>query len=355
MNVRKVSWVATGLASVCAIGLAGCGDDGESSTASGASNSSTEGKELVVSSFGGDYEKAQQKALFSKFEEKYGVKVKLVTMYSADALAKLTAARGNSGIDVVQFSGGQEVQAGADGLLEKVSPDELSNSGAVFPQAEHEGFAPAHGFDAGGLIYRTSLKTPPTTWSSLADPQYKGRVAIPDIGTTYAIHILMGLGGGGLDNIENGFGPLEDVVANSHSVYKDAPTMVQLFSREEIDIGVYDGIYAFLMRKQGLPVGFKIPEDGGYLSRLTMNVVEGSENRDLALKLIDMSLDPAVQAEFASEAGVVPTNQEAKVDGDAAEVMPTAEEISGLEALDDAFVSKNRPRWTSQWNRVIAK
>ena len=352
----KLTRVGAALAALCvlAVGvlLAGCGGS-DSDDASGGGS-----KELVVTSFGGDYEKAQQRALFAKFEERYGVKVKLVTVYSADALAKLTAARGNAGFDVVQFSGGQEVQAAADGLLEEVEPDELDNAAAVYPQAEQKGYAPAYAFDVTGLIHRDSLQPAPDSWRSLSDPAYRGRVAIPDISNTFGVQTLVGLAnvnGGGEDDVEPGFEALKGTVGNIHSVFKDAPTMVQLMSRREVDLAVYDGIYTFLMQKQGIPVEFSVPKEGSFLTKVTMNAVEGTKNRDLALKLIDMALDPEVQAEFADGSGSVPTNRDARVTGPAARVVATPEEISRLQALDDALVARNRAAWTSEWNRIIAK
>lgn len=351
----KLTRARAALAALCVLAgggvLAGCGGS-DSDGSSGGS------KELVVTSFGGDYEKAQQKALFEKFEQKYDVKVKLVTLYSADALAKLTAARGNAGFDVVQFSGGQEAQAAADGLLEKVSSDELPNAGAVYPQAVQDGYAPAYAFDVTGLIHRDTLEPAPDSWTSLSDSAYKGRVAIPDISNTFGVQTLVGLanvGGGGETDVQPGFEALKGTVGNIHSVFKDAPTMVQLMSRDEVDLAVYDGIYTYLMQKQGIPVEFSVPKEGSFLTKVTMNAVAGTKNRDLALKLIDMALDPEVQAEFADGSGSVPTNRDAKVTGPAAKVVATPEEISRLQALDDAYVAKNRAAWTSEWNRIIAK
>lgn len=353
----KFKRICTGLSALCAVSLvaAGCGSSDDSGSGSKGSSGS---KELVVTSFGGDYEKAQRKALFDKFEKKYGVKVKLVTLYSADALAKLTATRGNAGFDVVQFSGGQEVQAGKDGLLDGVKDGELPNAANVYPQAERPGFAPAYAFDVTGLIYRDAVKPAPTGWASLADPAYKGRVALADMNTTFGVQTLVAfakLNGGSAQNVQPGFAALKKNAGNLHSVFKDAPTMVQLLSRKEADIAVYDGIYTFLMQQQGIPVSFKVPEEGSYLTKVTFQAVKGTKNHDLAMKLIDMALDPEVQAEFAEGSGSTPTNKDAKVTGEAAKVVAGPDEIGRLEALDDAFVAKNRAAWTSEWNRAIAK
>jgi len=361
MRAATLGRAAALLGAVCAVGLAGCGssDDGGASTAAGdGGGSASKTRELVVTSYGGDFERAQKRALFDRFERETGVRVKLVTMYSADALAKLTAARGSSGIDVVQFSGGQEVQAADDGLLARIDPADLTNVDDVHEKALHDGYAPAFAFDTTGIIHRSDVEPAPTGWASLSDPQYEGRVAIPDINTTFAVQTLLKLAsmnGGGPDDVAPGFDALGKVVANSHSVFRDAPTMVQLLSNDEADMAIYDSGYAFLMHQQGIPVDFTIPEEGSFLTKLTMNVVEGSENEEMARKLIDMALDPEVQQSFADDAGYGPTNVTARVTGPAARFVASPEQLDQLESLDEAFVARNRPAWTAEWNRVIAK
>lgn len=347
----RFTGLRAGLIALCAVGVIGCGSNSDADSSKGS-------KELVVTAFGGDYEKAQQKALFSKFEKKYGAKVKVVTIYSADALAKLTASNGNAGFDVVQFSGGQEVQAAANGLLEKVEPAEMPNAAGVFPQAVQKDYAPAYAFDVAGFIYREGTEPAPRSWDAIGDPRLKGKIAVPDISNTFGVQTLIGLAnanGGSIQDVAPGFAELKKSVGNIHSFFKDAPTMVQLLSRKEIDVGIYDSIYAFLMQKQGLPVRFAVPEEGSLLTKVTMNVVKDSKNRDLAMKLVDMALDPEVQAEFASESGSVPTSKDAKVTGPAAKVIASPDEISRLKPLDDAYVAKQRPAWTAEWNRTIAK
>lgn len=354
----KLKGLRVGLAALCTVAIVGCGSDAASDDAKGGDKAAKGTRELVVTAFGGDYEKAQQQALFSKFEKEHDVKIKTVTIYSADALAKLTAAGGNAGFDVVQFSGGQEVQAAQNGLLEKIEASELENAAQMFPQALQEGYAPAYAFDVAGFISREGTEPVPDSWDAIGDPRLKGRIAVPDISNTYGVQTLIGLAeanGGSIENVQPGFDALKRAKGNIHSFFKDAPTMVQLLSRKEIDVGIYDSIYAFLMQKQGIPVRFSVPKEGSFLTKVTMNVVKDSENRDLAVKLIDMALDPKVQAEFAEESGSVPTNKDAEVTGPAAKLIATPEEIGRLKPIDDAYVAKNRSAWTATWNRTIAK
>src|SRR3954467_11546564 len=82
---------------------------------------------LVVNSWGGAYEKLHKQLVFEPFEKANNVKIKVVTVYSADTLAQLRAQKANPQYDVVHFSGGQEVIAAREGLLAPIKPAELSN------------------------------------------------------------------------------------------------------------------------------------------------------------------------------------------------------------------------------------
>ena len=81
---------------------------------------------LVINSFGGAYEKAHLDLVIKPFEQKYNCKVKIITAYSADALARLRAQKNKPQFDIVHFSGGQEAIAAKEGLLVPIKPELLS-------------------------------------------------------------------------------------------------------------------------------------------------------------------------------------------------------------------------------------
>src|SRR5918995_4352817 len=90
---------------------------------------------LVINSFGGAYEEAHRRLVITPFEQMHNVKIEVVTLYSADALAQLRAQRGNPQFDIMHFSGGQEVTAAKEGLLAPIQPEQLSNYDQLYPFA----------------------------------------------------------------------------------------------------------------------------------------------------------------------------------------------------------------------------
>ena len=86
MNTRRIL-TAGALVATGALVLAGCstGDD----TAASGGDKEFAGETIVVTSFGGDWEKAFIEAVVDPFEEETGAKVELITLYRADALAQV--------------------------------------------------------------------------------------------------------------------------------------------------------------------------------------------------------------------------------------------------------------------------
>ena len=72
-------------------------------------------QEITINSFGGSYEEAHRKCVIDPFTAETGVKVNIVTAYSADAFAQLRAQKDAPQYDVIHFSGGQEIVAEVPG------------------------------------------------------------------------------------------------------------------------------------------------------------------------------------------------------------------------------------------------
>lgn len=316
---------------------------------------------LTVASFGGSFDEALKKVVVQPFEEKFGVKVEVVTALTTEVIASLQAQGAGSGYDVVQFSGGQEEQAYELGLISELNAEIATNAANVDPAAKRADgeIAPAYAFNTTGIIYNTeTFSEAPTSWDVLSDPEHQGRVGIPDISVTAGQNLLISLArinGGDENDIQPGFDALPELIENAHSVYGDGPTMTNLLGQDEIDLAVFDSGYGYLLAKKGLPVRFAVPETGGVLYGLTSQVVKGSAQENLAWEWINFQLDPAVQVAFAEEAGYAPTNVEAEVPAELAELLVLADAIDRVEPVDTEVVSLNRPAWVEEWNKIISK
>ena len=105
-----------------------------------------------------------------------------------------------------------------------------------------------------------------------------------------------------------------------------------------------------------LPVKFILPKEGAVFSPITVNLVAGRPNQDLALKFIDYSLRAEASAGWAEALRYSPVNRKAKLSAEAAaQVLSGEEATKGLTTFDPIKISEMRAKWTEEWNRAIAK
>lgn len=320
--------------------------------------------ELVINSFGGSYEKTHRDLVITPFEEKYGVKVKVVTAYSADTLAQLRAQKENPQFDVVHFSGGLETIAASEGLLAPIKPAELSNYGQMYPFAVEgieKGVGPMYKVAAIGLLYNTDEVSPaPTSWMDLANPAYAKSVLLTDAAAnTYGMlgMLMMNkVNGGTLDDVQPGLDFVGKLLEGGATVISKSPEIQQNFAQGSALIAPYAQDYAFTLTKAGLPVKFVQPKEGAAFAPITVNLVAGRENRDLALKFIDFSIRAEASKGWAEALRYSPTNKEAKLPDDvAAQVIYGEEAAKNLVGFDPIKIGEERSKWNEAWKRLVAQ
>ena len=318
---------------------------------------------LVINSFGGNYEKIHRDLVITPFEKENGVTVKVITAYSGDTLAQLRAQKDNPQFDVVHLSGGLETAAASEGLLAPIKPSELSNYDEMYPFAVagiEKGIGPMYSTAVIGLIYNTDqIPEAPKSWKDIANPAYADHVLLTDAASnTYGMLGLLMMNkveGGTLDDIKPGLAFVEKLLPTSTIVSK-SPEIQQNFAQGNAWIAPYAQDYALTLIKAGLPVKFTQPEEGGVMAPITVNLVAGRPNRELALKFIDFSIRAQASKGWAEALGYSPTNKTVELPPEIAESVVYGEaEAAKLVSFDAAKIGENRASWNEQWSRTIAK
>lgn len=359
MNTRRI--LTTGaLIAAGALVLTSCaaGDDSAST-----SDKEFAGKTIVVTSFGGDWEKTFIKAVVDPFEEETGAKVELITLYSADALAQVTAQKASPQIDVVHFSGGQEFTAAKDGLIAPIAADELSETSDLIDLASaglERGEGPVIQLAPIGLVYNTEADAPaPTSWLDLFDEAYAGHVALTDFSNTYGVLSMLRVAdalGGSIDDPSQAIADLGALASSGDAiVVPTSPDLQTAFAQRDTWLAPYAMDYAGTLQDAGLPVEFIVPEEGVTASLITSNVVEGRDNTDLAKLFIDFELRPEAQAVFAENMRYSPVNTKTKLSDEAADAVLTGDELETVVVYAPGDVAASRPAWTDEWNALITK
>jgi putative spermidine/putrescine transport system substrate-binding protein len=318
------------------------------------------GRSMTSSAFGGDTQAVQKRVVFDAFEQATGAATTLVTLLSADALARARAEKGNPQLDLVQFSGGQEKVAAQEGISQPIAAAQIPNlSGVAETFRDPQNRWATTAAIAEGILYRTDKVNPaPTSWKDFWRQDVQGHVAFPDISNGYGMNFLVmaaRINGGGEQNIDPGFTALKEIAPRA-TIFKAAAEVAQLFSQGDIWIMPYDSSHAFRVRGQGMPVQFAAPTEGTPAIFITASVLAGSNNADVANAAINFMLDPKIQAEISKELRWAPAVTSAPLEPDvAADVPNSPEEIQGLLALDSDAINAGRPQWTERWNREIAR
>ncbi|WP_440311854.1 extracellular solute-binding protein [Leucobacter chromiireducens] len=356
---KAVSLIA--MAGAVALALTGCSSG--SAPESGSKDQPFAGQTIVVNSFGGDYEATLQEAVIEPFEAETGAKVEVVTAYSADALAQLTAQKGKPQLDVVTFSGGQEVVAAADGLLAPIAETDIEGAADLVPTAldgvkRGEGEGPVIQIAPMGLIYlKDQVKDAPTSWDAVLDPKFAGHVALTDFSNSYGLLTFLAMNaklGGSTDDVQPGLDAVGGLLAKNDAVVTaTSPEIQQAFTQRDIWLAPYAQDYAYTLTKAGLNVGFTVPENSP-ASYITANVVAGTGKEDLATAFVNYQLRPEVQLAWADALRYSPTNMTVEIPAEFAEEVIAGEGLTGLVRFDPTEIDAKRAEWVKAWNALVA-
>ena len=316
---------------------------------------------LTINSFGGAYEATHRKAVIEPFEKANNVKVNVVTLYSADALAQLRAQKAAPQFDVLHFSGGQEAVAAREGLLHKIAASELANAAEIYPFALaglERGEGVVMQLAVMGLIYHSDkVKPAPSSWKDALDPKFRGHLVITDFGNSYGLLSFLMINrtmGGDLDNIQPGLDAMKGVLKDA-VVIKASPEIQQNFAQNDAWLAPYAQDYAFALRKAGFPARFAAPSEGIAGSLITANVVAGRPSTALAIKFVEASLRAEAQAMWAQDLRYSPVNRTTKLDPEiAADVVYGEDAVKKLVVFDPIKIGEKRQGWVDQWNRLVA-
>ncbi|QKT12456.1 ABC transporter substrate-binding protein [Rhodococcus sp. W8901] len=318
--------------------------------------------ELVVTTFGGEWQKNFTDAVVKPFEKENNVTVKQVTLYSSDALAQLQAQKSSPQMDVVFFSGGQEAVAAKDGLLAPIDPSALTNGPDLIAQATSDlagGQGPVVQITPMGLLYRTDKIDEPTSWNDAFNPEYRQHVAFTDLSNSYGtLGMLMinGTRGGTIDDVAPGIDAIgQSARAGDSIITKTSSDLQQAFAARDIWLAPYSQDYAETLRKAGQPVGFTMPREGTTGSFITANVVAGRPNTDLATKFIDYALSAGAQEKFVTGMAYSPVNTKAAVPADMQSKILSGPTLEKLVRFDPAQITGKSAAWQNQWQEQIAR
>ena len=177
--------------------------------------------QMVIMTWGGLWGDAMRDGAGNAFEKETGIKIVQDRSGSpADRITKIKVNLADQKFDLVQLHDGLVPLATAKGVLEPLnrSSPRLTNLKDV-PSRFVQSHWVAMIYSPLGIIYNTKLvKTPPTSFSDLWRPEFKGQIVLPDISHSigpYIIPIGAIAAGKPPTDAEAGFEMLKKMVASS--------------------------------------------------------------------------------------------------------------------------------------------
>ena len=317
-------------------------------------------EDLVVAIFGGSFVDNAKKCHAAPFEKATGATVKYVLGSSVQTAAKLRATGGRAEFDVSYMDSQIVKQMKAEGLLQPLEPAKIAHWNDLYDVSKDPGNQWVSLMFAGTTIaYNTTLvKTPPTSWADLWKPEYKGKLAIPDISGTSGQQFLIAaarLNGGSLENIDPGFGAIKKLKPNVQMMYTQPDQLIPLFERGDIAIAVWYTDRTGAAASKGVPVAAAYPKEGAIGIVPTVSIPKGSQKKELAEKYISVLLSPEGQLCYAQTQFAGPSNKKVKLPPDLAKLLPYGENVERMYFPDTDVVAKKLPEWAERWGREITR
>ncbi|HYB42881.1 MAG TPA: ABC transporter substrate-binding protein [Candidatus Methylomirabilis sp.] len=316
--------------------------------------------ELVVATFGGTFVDNSKKCHAAAFEKATGSSVKYVLGSSVQTAAKLRAAGARAEFDVAYMDSQIVKQVKAEGLLQPLDSARIEHWGDLYDVSrDKDGYWVAMMFAGTIITYNTNLvKSPPTSWADLWKPEWKGKLAIPDISGTSGQQFLMAaarLNGGSVENIDPGFEAIKKLRPNVQMMYTQPDQIIPLFERGDISLAVWYTDRTGAAAAKGVPVAAAYPKEGAIGIVPTVAVPKASQKRELAQKYIATLLSPEGQLCFARTQFAGPSNAKVKLPADLAGLVPYGDIIQQMYFPDTDVVAKKFPEWSERWGREIAR
>jgi putative spermidine/putrescine transport system substrate-binding protein len=317
-------------------------------------------KELVISTWG-FAEDFFREEIYKPFEEEHNVKIVLDIGNNADRLNKVR--QGTADVDVIFLSDYYAQQGIDEDLFEKVDRSKLTNVDKIYDVAKAplgEEYGPAYTIAQFGIAYNPDeVKQPISSWKDLWNENLKESITIPAITSTSGPMFLDAaskVSGSEEFNEDQAFNQMKQIMPNVVKEYSQTSEFVNMFSQGEIAAGPIMEMY-FADIQEAVPnAKFVSPEEGGYAVMNTVNVVKGTDQKELSEEFINYILSTEVQEKSAKGKIDSPVNTEVELTEEEAKGLTYGQDVvNGLMTLDMESVNQNSKAWIDRWNRELAQ
>ena len=318
------------------------------------------GQTLTISTFSFNAE-LLQKNIYDPFEELTGCTLVVDSGNNAQRVTKIIESPDD--YDVVIIGDMFVKQLMDAGVIDTIDSSKLTNLEALYETARApmgEEYGPAYTFNRLGIVYDSAYcDVEIKSWADLWNPDLADSIAIPDMTATsgplfyYATAEAFGLTPGTDD--EAIFAKLEELKPNVVKTYTSANDTITMLNQGEISVAVLLD-YSYTTAKNANPDYVWVdPVEGSFSGYNMLNVIKGTEVKELAEAFIDFYLSYDVQLAEALDGVDSPVRTDVELTEEQAANFTYGEEIvNALRLPDWDVISANQADWIDNWNAIFS-
>lgn len=328
------------------IAVAGCASGSGGNTNGGGGDSD----EIVVSSYGGAFQEAQQTTLFTPFSEESGVTVTATEGTGYDPL-KAQIDAGDVTWDVVSLESSPFANAVNNGLLQPLDFDVIDTTG--IPEDVVSDYGVGYIQFSTNLVWDNAA-TDELTPEEFFDPNVKLSRALPRVPTSTLEFALMADGVAPEDlyplDVDRAFEVL-DRIKDQVVAFKDASDIQALMQQGDVAVSFQSAGRAEDAIEAGADWGYTW--DAAVRDTEYWTVAKGAKNPEAAQDFIAFAVQAGPQAALAEAIPYGPTNEDAyaELSAELNAKLPTSPENADKGVtLDSAWWAENLDEVKARWD-----
>ncbi|MDS1139035.1 extracellular solute-binding protein [Pusillimonas sp. SM2304] len=311
------------------------------------------GKDLVVGTWGGDYQRLLQQNI-DPLVKPDGINVVYDVGAALQRQTKLRAERGarRSTMDIALLRDNDMYQMAHEDTLAPLDAAALPNLQHVIPTLKTD-YAIPHIFSALVLVYNTEfLKTAPESFASLLDPGLKGKVGVVDDQYDYLTLAGALASGKSGDDLQAGQDFLLALRDNAPKVYPSVDALASALKSGEIWVTMTWKARALQWSKAALPVAYVFPKEGALPATFCAGLSGGGKNGACAARYLNSMLEPQAQLAFAETMGYAPTVLNATLPPSLQDSVGfNSAQLDQLVPVNFELLMQNKSQLLDFWNR----
>ena len=319
-----------------------------------------EGQTLTISTFSFNAE-LLQKNIYDPFMELTGCTIVADGASNAQRVTKIVESPEDYDVVII---GDMFVRQLMDaGVIDTIDASKLTNLDSIYecgraPMGEEYG--PAYTFNRLGIVYDSAYcDVEIKSFADLWNPALADSIAIPDMTATtgplfyYATAETFGYTPGVDD--EAIFAKLAELKPNVVNTYTSANNTITMLNQGEISVAVLLD-YSYTTAKNANPDYVWVdPIEGSFAGYNMLNIIKGTEVKDLATAFIDYYLSYDVQLAEALDGVDSPVRTDIVLEPEQAANFTYGEEMVGsLKLVDWDVIVENQAKWIEMWNSTFS-